>query len=151
MVSLREEIQAKMTSGPCWNIRIHIKIFIILVYNYILAISTFLQRQALRRSRISRWLNFLFFRAVLLIHICVLQSVFAVRIGTSTPRWENGRWVWERFATATSPRLPSWIPGVQEKIPIPWPEPNKPQLPERQCVPSDVVPIAHTNFAFLSN
>ncbi|KAL5519230.1 hypothetical protein ACEPAH_913 [Sanghuangporus vaninii] len=56
--------------------------------------------------------------------------VFAKRIGTSEPRWENGRWVWERFATATTPRLPTWIPGTQESLTIPWPEPEKPVLPK---------------------
>lgn len=52
--------------------------------------------------------------------------MFARRIGTSQPQWDGHKWVWERFATATVPRLPSWTPGVQERIPIPWPKSDKP-------------------------
>ena len=51
-------------------------------------------------------------------------SVFAKRIGTSGPEFKQGRFVWERYATATTPRLPTWTPGSQDRIHIPWPEPE---------------------------
>ncbi len=68
-------------------------------------------------------------------------SVFARRLGTSEPRWENGKWIWDRFAVATTPRLPTWSQGVQERIPIPWPEPPKPPQmePTQYDTPEDVV------------
>ncbi|KAH8119926.1 hypothetical protein DFH11DRAFT_1721825 [Phellopilus nigrolimitatus] len=67
--------------------------------------------------------------------------VFALRIGTSEPRWENGRWIWERFAISTTPRLPTWTPNAQERITIPWPEPEKPSVPNptEYDTPSKVV------------
>jgi len=67
--------------------------------------------------------------------------VFARRLGTSEPRWENGKWIWDRFAVATTPRLPTWSQGVQEHIPIPWPEPPKPPQmePTQYDTPEDVV------------
>ncbi|KAI5124173.1 hypothetical protein M0805_000980 [Coniferiporia weirii] len=67
--------------------------------------------------------------------------VFALRVGTSEPRWENGRWVWERFACATTPRLPTWTPGAQERITIPWPEAEKPSVPNptKYDTPANIV------------
>ena len=58
-------------------------------------------------------------------------SVFAKRIGTSGPEFKQGRFVWERYATATTPRLPTWTPESQDRIHIPWPEPEKPNVPKR--------------------
>ncbi|EJD03689.1 uncharacterized protein FOMMEDRAFT_19078 [Fomitiporia mediterranea MF3/22] len=67
--------------------------------------------------------------------------VFALRMGTSEPKWVKGRWVWERYATATTPRLPDWRPGKQERLLIPWPEPDKPTVPKptKYDTPQDVI------------
>ncbi|KAF9076569.1 hypothetical protein BDP27DRAFT_1255514 [Rhodocollybia butyracea] len=51
--------------------------------------------------------------------------VFAQRIGTSPPVWNTflRRWVWERFATKTTPVL---LESRKERIPIPWPKEKAP-------------------------
>jgi len=60
-------------------------------------------------------------------------SVFAQRLGTSPPFWNHflRRFDWQRFATRTIPIIPH-LRG--ERVPIPWPKPDKPVLPERTFV-----------------
>ncbi|KIY45948.1 hypothetical protein FISHEDRAFT_48505 [Fistulina hepatica ATCC 64428] len=55
--------------------------------------------------------------------------VFAKRVGTTKPKWNAHlrRYEWERFASATEPRLP---PGQESKPVIPWPRPPKRELHE---------------------
>jgi hypothetical protein len=60
------------------------------------------------------------------VRICVPQrllSVFATRIGTSTPHWQpmGARYVWDRFAAGTTPRLPNTT-STSDRIRIPWPK-----------------------------
>ncbi|KAI0068950.1 hypothetical protein BV25DRAFT_1791294 [Artomyces pyxidatus] len=54
-------------------------------------------------------------------------SVFATRLGTSSPHWLpiGHRYEWDRFAAATTPRLPNYSKDTP-KVRIPWPKPTKP-------------------------
>lgn len=58
-----------------------------------------------------------------------LLSVFATRIGTSAPHWQptSARYVWDRFAAGTTPRLPS-ATSTSDRIRIPWPK--RPERPK---------------------
>ena len=58
-----------------------------------------------------------------------LLSVFATRIGTSSPHWQptSARYVWDRFAAGTTPRLPS-ANNTSDRVRIPWPkQPPRPK------------------------
>jgi hypothetical protein len=58
-------------------------------------------------------------------------SVFASRLGTSSPVWNRflKRWVWRRYAVATTPKLPHWRKG--QRLRIPWPIRQKVIYPNR--------------------
>ncbi|KAH9978093.1 hypothetical protein BGW80DRAFT_1165908 [Lactifluus volemus] len=58
--------------------------------------------------------------------------VFANRIGTSTPYWQpmGARYEWERFAVATTPRLPD-ATSTPNRIKIPWPK--RPERPKYEA------------------
>ncbi|KAH8106179.1 hypothetical protein BXZ70DRAFT_1061574 [Cristinia sonorae] len=49
--------------------------------------------------------------------------VFATRLATSPPQWSPSlhRYVWDRYAVNTTPRLPGDQEGAVERIEIPWP------------------------------
>ena len=64
-----------------------------------------------------RWTAFILLCRLL----TVLYSVFASRIGTAEPYWSylRNRFVWKRYAVATTPRVLEWKTG--DRIHIPWP------------------------------
>ncbi|KAI0002949.1 hypothetical protein BJV74DRAFT_876357 [Russula compacta] len=77
--------------------------------------------------------------------------VFAKRIGTSQPYWQpmGARYVWDRFAAATIPRLPSSA-DTSSRIKIPWPK--RAERPKFEptlytAKAEDVMAITYTPFA----
>ncbi|KAK2466418.1 hypothetical protein APHAL10511_002060 [Amanita phalloides] len=58
-----------------------------------------------------------------------ILPVFAQRLGTTKPSWNPffRRFDWDRFATKTVPVIPH---SRDQKVPIPWPKPEKPSFPE---------------------
>jgi hypothetical protein len=56
-------------------------------------------------------------------HTLAHLSVFATRVGTSKPYWQpmGARYEWERFAAATTPRLPE-ASKTSSRTKIPWPK-----------------------------
>jgi hypothetical protein len=65
-----------------------------------------------------------------------LFSVFATRMGTSAPYWQpmGARYEWDRFAAATTPRLPS-ATSTSDRIRIPWPKrPDRPKYERMSCI-----------------
>ncbi|KAI9513414.1 hypothetical protein F5148DRAFT_990782 [Russula earlei] len=77
--------------------------------------------------------------------------VFATRIGTSKPHWQpmGARYEWDRFAAATTPRLPN-AARSSDCVKIPWP--RRPPRPTYEATPytakaEDVTAITYTPFA----
>jgi hypothetical protein len=58
--------------------------------------------------------------------------VFATRIATDKPVFNQAQWRWEwrRYAANTAPRLPAEETGG-DRTEIPWPTPDPVQIPER--------------------
>ena len=59
--------------------------------------------------------------------------VFATRLGTSQPHWlpTHHRYEWDRFAAATTPRLPTQTHQT-DRVRIPWPKVEEPVRAQRQ-------------------
>jgi hypothetical protein len=104
-----------------------LKMFIIHDASYSLEITSFLPKAKLRSHERFRTSDF--FVVCVLIALLSSLSVFANRIGTSTPYWQpmGARYEWERFAVATTPRLPD-ATSTPNRIKIPWPK--RPERPK---------------------
>ncbi|KZT74446.1 hypothetical protein DAEQUDRAFT_660058 [Daedalea quercina L-15889] len=58
------------------------------------------------------------------------KPVFALRIGTDNHAWIGYCHAWDRYATATTPRLPHYMPGEPVRIHVPWPKLDKRSPPD---------------------
>ncbi|EPS95380.1 hypothetical protein FOMPIDRAFT_1025842 [Fomitopsis schrenkii] len=58
------------------------------------------------------------------------KPVFALRVGTDNHRWAGYFYAWDRYATATSPRLPHHLPGEKVRVHVPWPQSKTRSLPD---------------------
>ncbi|KAF9534990.1 hypothetical protein CPB83DRAFT_780995 [Crepidotus variabilis] len=74
------------------------------------------------------------------------QPVFALRVGTSQPAWDRfqKRWVWRRYAVATTPKLPDWGTGQRRRVP--WPVRQPVKYPEASLYDTPIEEVAKITY-----